>query len=158
MIEESARVVSVAPGLAWVETSRRSACGGCSASRGCGTSVVSQLFATRQNRFQVSDPIGVEVNDQVVIGIAESTLTQASLLAYLLPLVLLILSAYAAESTGAGEAVSALAGILGVGLGLWITGRLTNVGSWSERSRPLLLRRSDTPAFVAPPMSVGANS
>jgi len=158
MIEESARVIGVAPGLAWVETSRRSACGACSASQGCGTSVVSKLFAARSNRLQVSDAIGVEIGDLVIVGIADSALTQASLLAYLLPLVILIFAAYAAELAGAAEPFSALAGILGLCFGIWIIGRLTNATTWSEKTRPVLLRRSETPALVAPlPMPTAAN-
>lgn len=157
MIEESARVVGVAPGLAWVETSRRAACGACAASQGCGTSVVSKLFAARSNRLQVSDAIGVEIGDQVVIGIADSTLTRASMLAYLLPLVTLILATYTAELAGAGEAFGAMAGILGLCLGIWITGRLTNVAAWSERNRPVLLRKSETPALVTPPTPARAD-
>jgi sigma-E factor negative regulatory protein RseC len=151
MIEEGARVVSVAPGLAWVETSRRSACGSCHSSEGCGTSAVSKLFPARTNRLQVADAIGVEIGDQVVIGIAEDALTRASLLAYLLPLVTLILAAGGAELAGAGEGAGVLLGILGLFIGIWIAGRSSGGAPGPEGYWPLLLRRADASACIAPP-------
>jgi sigma-E factor negative regulatory protein RseC len=141
VIEEDARVLSVEPGAAWVETERRSSCSSCSASAGCGTSVVAKLLGGGTNRLRVSDGIGVEVGDRVVIGISDSALTRASLLAYLLPLVALMLTAFAAQSAGAEDGVVALIGILGLALGLLVTGRLTGGASARERYRPVLLHR-----------------
>jgi sigma-E factor negative regulatory protein RseC len=141
VIEEDARVLSVEPGFAWVETERRSSCSSCSASSGCGTSVVATLFGERTNRLRVSDDIGVEVGERVVIGISDSALTRASLLAYLLPLVALMLSAFATRRAGAEDGVVALIGILGLALGLLVTGRLTGGVSARDRFQPVLLRR-----------------
>lgn len=156
MIEEKARVLSVEAGLAWVETTRRSSCSGCSASSGCGTSVVAGIFGERRNRLQVRDPIGVEAGDQVVIGIADSALTRASLLAYLLPLATLMLSAFAAQTAGAGEEMVALVGILGLAIGLLVTGRLAGDASAAGRYRPLLLRRLDSRGIRIPgPIGTG---
>ena len=148
MIEEDARVVAVAPGVAWVETTRKSACGACSASSGCGTSVVAKLFGERAHRLQVADPVGVEIGDTVVIGIADGILTRASLLTYLLPLIGLMAAAFFAQSAGAGEGGSALAGVLGLCAGLWLTARLTGGAAGRERYRPLLLRRAEPPGVL----------
>jgi sigma-E factor negative regulatory protein RseC len=141
MIEERARVVAVRPGFAWVESTRKSACGTCTASSGCGTAVVAKLFGERVNRLQVADNIGVQVGDRVVIGIADGTLTRASLAAYVLPLLALMLAAFLAQSAGADEGGSALFGTLGLGVGLWVTGRLTGGPGGRERYRATLLRR-----------------
>jgi sigma-E factor negative regulatory protein RseC len=108
MIEQDAAVVTVADGLAWVETRRASTCGSCSVSGGCGTAVVAKLLGEGPNRFSVTDPIGVAVGDPVVIGIADTALTRASLLAYLLPLVAMITTVFLAQRAGAGEALTAL--------------------------------------------------
>lgn len=150
MIEEEAQVLSVDTGLAWVETARRSSCSRCSVSSGCGTSVVAKLFGERTNRLMVSDGIGVGVGDRVVIGIADSALTRASLLAYLLPLMTLMVTAFGAQIAGAEDEVAALIGILGLALGLWITGRLTGGASAREHYRPVLLRRLAPPGICVP--------
>jgi sigma-E factor negative regulatory protein RseC len=141
MIEESALVVAVEPGFAWVETRRRSACTSCAVSSHCGTSAISKLFGARVSRLRVRDGIGVEVGDRVVIGLAEGALTRASLLAYLVPLIALMLVASAARTAGVGEGLSALAGLLGLCLGLWASGRLTGGAVGRRGYRPLLLRR-----------------
>ena len=150
MIEESARVVAVAPGYAWVDARRRSACVSCKVASECSTSAVAKLFGVRANRLRVSDAIGVDVGDLVVIGIAESTLTRASLLAYLFPLFALMLGAYGAQTVGAGEGISALTGILGLCLGMWVAGRRTGAAAGRDAYRPVLLRRSGESLRVVP--------
>ena len=150
MIEERARVVAVGPGSAWVESTRRSACGSCHASSGCGTAVVAKLFGDKVNRLQVADPLGVQVGDRVVIGIADGTLTCASLLAYVLPLLALMIVALLAQSAGASEGGSALFGIVGLCVGLWVTGRLTGGAAGRERYRPTLLRRVEPDGIAVP--------
>lgn len=157
MIEEKARVLAAGPGVAWVETARKSACGACSASSGCGAALVVRVCGGQVNRLQVTDDIGLEVGDAVVIGIADHTLIRASLLAYLWPLATLMLSAFIAEAAGASEEFSVLAGILGLCAGLWVVGRLTGGASGRVRYRPVVLRRTD-PSPIAVPMGRIANS
>jgi sigma-E factor negative regulatory protein RseC len=156
VIREDARVLSVETGFAWVEIPRRSSCSRCSASSSCGTSVVAKLLGERTNRLRVSDGIGVEVGDRVVIGIADSALTRASVLAYLLPLAALMLTAFAAQTAGAEDGVVALTGILGLALGLWVTGRLTGGASARERYRAVLLHRLAPQGICVPgPSTMG---
>jgi hypothetical protein len=106
----------------------------------------------------VTDGIGVEVGDRVVIGIADSALNRASVLAYLLPLVALMLAAFAAQTAGAADGFVALAGILGLALGLWSTGRLTGGASTGERFRPVILRGLDPQVSRVPGPSTGGSS
>ncbi len=141
MIEEHAFVEAVGPGVAWVASARKSACGNCAASSGCGTSVVAKLFGERINRFQVADAVGVQVGERVVVGIADGIVTRASLVAYLLPVLALMLVAFLAQAAGMGEGGSALLGILGLCAGLWTTGRLVGGAAGRERYRPVVLRR-----------------
>jgi len=150
MIEESAQVVEARAGYAWVETRRRSACGSCSVGGACGTSVIAKLIGNRSHRFRVRDDLGVLPGEQVVIGIPDATLTRASLTAYLLPLLALMGTAVLAQALGAGEGLTALAGLLGLGLGMALAGRSSIRGR--ERYRPLLLRRApDRPRLVGMP-------
>lgn len=90
MIEETSRVIAVKHGQAFVSALRQSSCGHCSARAGCGTSVLSRYVGRRSMEMWVDDPIGVEVNDEVVIQMHEGGLLKASFLLYLLPLLLFI--------------------------------------------------------------------
>jgi sigma-E factor negative regulatory protein RseC len=141
MIEESATVVSRDGGLAWVETSRRSACGGCGHGRGCPSSVLGRLLTPdASNRLAVADDLGVHVGDRVVIGIPDRLLVRASAAAYLLPLAALVAAAGIAESLRAPELGVAAAGIAGLAVGLRLTGRLTGGAAARRRYQPVLLR------------------
>ncbi|HSO83312.1 SoxR reducing system RseC family protein [Thiocapsa sp.] len=141
MIETPATVVAVKPGVAWVEAVRQSACGSCGSAGSCGTSVVAKLFGAPRRRLRIEDAQGLRVGEQVVIGIPDGTLVRASFVAYLIPLVLLIAAAGLATHLGAGEGSVALIGIGGLGIGLWLSGRLTGGRSARERYRPVLVRR-----------------
>jgi len=141
MMEEQGTVVAREDGTVWVETSRRSACHGCGQSAGCGTSLFGRLFSSSPNVLVLDDPLGVDIGDRVVIGIPDTLLVRASLAAYVLPLVTLIAAAGMAEWLGAADLVVALAGIVGLGAGLLLTGRLTGGADARDRYRPVLLRR-----------------
>lgn len=141
MIETPATVVDVKPGVAWVETVRQSACGHCESAGSCGTSVLAKLFGAPRSRLRIDDAQGLRVGEQVVIGIPDGTLVRASFVAYLIPLVFLIAAAGLATRLGVGEGGVALLGICGLGIGLWLSGRITGGPSARERYRPVLVRR-----------------
>lgn len=141
MIETPATVVDVKSGVAWVETVRQSACGKCGSAGSCGTSVFAKLFGAPRSRLRIEDAQGLRIGEQVVIGIPDGTLVRASFVAYLIPLVFLIAAAGLATRLGAGEGSVALIGLAGLGIGLWLSGRLTGGPSARERYRPVLVRR-----------------
>jgi sigma-E factor negative regulatory protein RseC len=99
-------------------------------------------MSAAHDRVQVSDPIGVKVGDAVVVGIAEGALIRASLLAYLLPLLFLIVAAYGVRTAGGAEGVSALVGILALCFGIWMAPGLAHRLSGQDEYRPRLLERS----------------
>jgi sigma-E factor negative regulatory protein RseC len=141
MIETPATVVELGPGVAWVETVRQSACGHCASAGNCGTSVLAKLFGSSRSRLKIDDAQGLRVGERVLIGIPDGILVRASLVAYLLPLVVLIAAAGVATRLGAGEGAVALIGVAGLGIGLWLSGRLTGGQSARRRYRPVLVRR-----------------
>ncbi|MES9975722.1 MAG: SoxR reducing system RseC family protein, partial [Candidatus Thiodiazotropha sp.] len=93
MIEEPATVISIDDEHAVVETEQRPACGACANAGGCSTSVLSGLFKRRHNRLRVFNPIHARPGQRVIIGLQENALLKVSFLAYLLPLVCMILMA-----------------------------------------------------------------
>ena len=141
VIEETATVVAVTPGHAWVEASRRSACGHCGHSDHCGTGALAKLLRHGSNRLCIADPVGLHPGEGVRIAISADTLIRASLIAYLLPLLTLIAAAGLATAGGLAEGTVALLGLVGLGLGLWLSGRLTGGTEGRERYRPSLVER-----------------
>jgi sigma-E factor negative regulatory protein RseC len=146
MIEETAIVVAHEPGLAWVETPRRNACGTCGQGKDCGAALLGRLFTRGANQLALEDHLGVASGERVVIGIPDALLIRAALLAYLLPLLTLVLGAAWAQWLRLEDIGVALMGIAGLGAGIWLTGHLTGGAQGRQRYRPILLRREPASA------------
>lgn len=148
MIEESALVVSTEGDHARLEIDRRSSCGACAASGACGGSLFGKWLARRPLEVRAKNPVGACPGEWVVVGLADEVLTQASLIAYLTPVLSLILGAGVGQAFG-GE----LAAILGGGSGILVG--LVGVARFSAQRRDMpgfeavILRRSvDLPLRV----------
>lgn len=116
MIEENALVARVEGDAAEVVTQRRSACGSCAASGGCGTSLLAAWFPQRQLRFTLHNSIGARAGDSVVVGLDEAYLQRGAMLLYAVPLLGLLLGAVAGEQLAATSSVHAELGAVGGGL------------------------------------------
>lgn len=124
VVEETATVVAVEEGFAWVEASRRSACGHCESASTCGAGALAEFFRAGSNRLRVADAIGLQPGERVRIGVSSSTLLRAAAAAYLLPLGLLILAAGLGTLLGLAEGAVAALGVGALLAGLWLGERL----------------------------------
>ncbi len=139
MLEESAHVVEVHDGVLIAETQSRSGCSHCSTSSSCSTSVVAKLFGVRRNRLVMANSLNARPGDQVVIGIPDQVLVRASLMAYLLPLVVMLVVTAMGDLAGINELLLSLLALVGLVMGFftvrWVSRRRT-----SQRYEPRLLR------------------
>ncbi|HEB82042.1 MAG TPA: Fis family transcriptional regulator [Gammaproteobacteria bacterium] len=121
MVEEQAQVIEVRGSQLMLEAQTQSACGNCSASKGCGTSVLSKVLGRKFSRFQAKNTVNARAGDTVVVGLSEEALLKASLVMYLVPILGMILVALLADSLLAASvdsrdlwiAASALLGLAG---------------------------------------------
>jgi len=148
VIEESAMVTRTADGIAWVQTQRKTACGGCSLNKGCGVSVLDKLLGDRSSILQVINPVSAEQGDEVVIGIREDALVTGSLVVYMIPLLTMILFAVfgAAVVTPwvgfSAEGISIVMALLGLIIGFgWVSGFSRRV-KHDFRYQPVILRKT----------------
>ncbi len=141
MIEATGHVIASADGQVLVEVPRRSSCSACGSAGGCGVSTLAKLFGGGSTRLAVSDGLGLRPGDQVVVGIGDGTLVQASLLAYLLPILAMAAAAILAGQAGGGDLASALAAVAGLGIGLLGSARLTASPRLRGSFQPVLIRR-----------------
>jgi sigma-E factor negative regulatory protein RseC len=97
---ETGRVVAIEADAVWVETIRRSACGGCAAQKGCGQALLNRGSDKRSGRIRVLPgalPASqLSIDDEVVIDIADDTILRGSLVAYGIPLSAMVTGAIAA--------------------------------------------------------------
>jgi sigma-E factor negative regulatory protein RseC len=141
MIEATGRVMATGDGTAVVEIPRRSSCSSCASSGGCGVSTLAKLFSAGLTRVRIADPLGLRTGDRVAVGIGDGALAQASLLAYLLPILAMAAAAALAAQAGAGDIGSALAAALGLAGGLLLAVQLTRTRRVQSALRPVLIRR-----------------
>ena len=118
MIEETGKVLSVEEGFADVETIRTSSCTSCRARHGCGHHAIAQVSSANRMRIRAIDPISVEVGQNVVVGIPEDTLLQASVWMYFIPLLGLIGGAVLPSLLGGESGIAAVFSIIGLTAGL----------------------------------------
>ena len=147
MIEETGQVVAVQGDFAWIESERRSTCGGCSVRNGCGTAALARVLGRRRVRLRVLNPVNARVHDTVVVGIAESGLVRGSLAVYVAPLAALLGGALAGQFLGnyflaAGSDLAAICGaIAGLGAGLAWLRRFSRATEADKSYQPVILRR-----------------
>jgi len=89
-MEETARVVAVSGQLVTVEAQVKSSCTGCQQIDTCGSGQVAKAFPQKQIRFTAKTELAVNIDDWVVISIAEKQLLATAWQVYLWPLLGLI--------------------------------------------------------------------
>jgi sigma-E factor negative regulatory protein RseC len=146
MIEEQAQVVEKNGDQLVLQAQTRSSCGGCAASKGCGTSVLAKVVGRKFSRFHADNSVDAEVGDTVIVGISEDALLRGSLVMYMIPIMGMLVFALVseqlvdmlAENRDLLIAGSGIAGLVtGSLLSRWYFQRRVNV----HRFRPVVLRK-----------------
>lgn len=139
-------VVGKSGGEVIVETQAISACSHCS-STACASSILSALFENRRNRLTVADSMNPRQGQQVSIGIEDDVLVKASIIAYLLPLIIMLVMIACVRALGSGEIVQVATGMAGLASGLLLMHYLTTSNRLSGYFSPRLTRCDDTTMF-----------
>ncbi|AZZ44478.1 SoxR reducing system RseC family protein [Stutzerimonas zhaodongensis] len=141
MIEETGRVVALAPGAVWVETERSSTCSGCSVRSGCGQGLVDRLgIRERRGLILALCDLRLSVGDTVVVGIRESVLLHGAVLVYLFPLIMLFIFAVVASQLSAPEPYVMLAGLGGFLVAWLLVRKRSQQTSIDPALQPVVLR------------------
>lgn len=123
MLAETGKVVRFDGDSVWVRTIRHSVCGSCQARIGCGQRLLNQLVGVSEDIRVRLNPLAVseiKEGDLIEIGIEEGAIVAASMLAYGVPLLSLILSIILAEIAGASGVVLLLFCVIGLGAGVLV--------------------------------------
>ena len=154
MIEEQGRVVALQNDWVWVETQRKTACGQCSVNKGCGTSVLADVFGKKANSIAVIKTLPVKIGDEVIIGIEENSLVKGSLLIYTLPLIFLIAFGLLGEVVSAqillsnSDAMTVLFAIMGLVIGFFWLKHISLRLRMDPRYQPKLLQIKNNVTFT----------
>lgn len=141
MLETPALVVETDQAAALVEADFGGGCGsGMCAKGGCGAAVLAQIFSRNpRGPMRVGNPIQARIGERVIVGVEEGMLVRSTLLAYLLPLALLLGGALAGRA-GGGDGLAAVGALLGLAIG-WGLARLLG-RRLLQSAQPVILRRA----------------
>ena len=155
MITENAVVVSVSHSETWIETQRKSVCGQCSASKGCGTSVLSKVMGNKLSKMKAINKIDAQAGDEVVVGLNEQMLLKGAFMTYMMPLLYLFLFAFAGQALSINlqlqnnEIIVVLFSIFGFYIGLRQLKKFSISIGEDENYQPVILKKADrTSVFV----------
>ncbi|WP_180125073.1 SoxR reducing system RseC family protein [Rhodoferax sp. BLA1] len=149
LIKGLARVVGVQGDQVWLATEAPAACGSCATQSACGSGK-----AKRGASWCVPRDLGpgqplLALGEQVLVGVDRAALTRASLTAYALPLVTMLVAASALQTAGdAVAAVAALAGLLAGAAAARVLAR-----RWREALVPVVLGRASNASGSSCPSS-----
>lgn len=146
MIEQTATVIDVEGDQLVVETVPQSSCQSCAVKSGCGTSVLSGTVGRKVVHFRVKNSVAASKGDRVVLGLPEDALVKGSLIVYLLPLLLMIITAlgvdaYLPEDETNRDALIATASLLSVMGSIFVGRFLLRNSVGSKTYTPVLIRR-----------------
>lgn len=141
-LETRATVVRIEGQSAFVESAQTGSCGQCNG-KGCGAAKLSKAFCSESRQFQVDNPIGAAVGDQVVVSVADGAVLRGIGLVYLLPLALLVAgaalgSAMAVQDDVQRDGYAAMGAAAGLVSGFFLSRWLDSMQS---RRLPCIVRR-----------------
>ena len=147
MVEEQGVIVSLEGHMANVAPLSQTGCQSCSSSGACGTSLLKPLFGNKQRMLAAENTIDAQPGDQVVIGLNRTALVLASLMVYLLPLILLVAGAISGAAIAntfsfeKAEPVSILCGLGAASMTFIIVRRIVKSAYFSAFFEPVILNR-----------------
>ena len=154
MITENATVVFVKDNETLIETSRKSSCEQCSASAGCGTSVLSKVMGKKLSRMNAINEIDAQIGDEVIIGLSEKTLLKTAFMTYMLPLLYLFLFAVLGKvisnqlQINNSEFIIVGFSFFGFYLGLKKLKIFSDTILQNKNYQPVILKKADQPSVL----------
>ncbi len=121
-MKEQAVIVALEGDSVWVQTRRQSSCTSCSARHGCGQGLITQVLPGRehciralvdsrlQSQLALGDTVSITVPDEVIL--------RASMVVYMVPLLLLIVGAFSGTFVVPGDGGAISGGVIGLLLGV----------------------------------------
>ncbi len=137
LIEGLARVVGVDGEHVWLTAEQPSACSSCGTRSKCGSGSARRVASWRAPGSLGPGQMPLVLGDSVHVGVDRRALTRASLTAYVLPLVTMLIAASALQEAGDGVAIAAAL----AGLSLGVAAARALARRWRDALVPMVLGR-----------------
>lgn len=121
MLYETGLVSDLIGELAVVQTQNQMACASCKVVDTCGNGIVEKYLSGKIFSSEVYNSLNAKIGDQVILEIPKSSVTKASIIVYLVPLLSFILFASVASLFSYSENILILISLAGLALGFAVT-------------------------------------
>lgn len=145
MIEQQAIILALDPqtenkSLASIEVVRKTACGLCGKTRGCGNAIWGKMFAHKTTSFKAENTIDAQVGQSVIIGIDENAVMKSALLLYMVPLVTMFIGAILVSQIHESDVAAIVGAVSGLLVGyFWVKAHITG-RVYYQNQQPKILR------------------
>jgi len=139
LAEEPATVSFVKGGYAYLKTENASACSSCSAKSSCGSKTLS--LSDAEYTLRVKNTLNLKKGDSVVLALESNTLLFGTIIIYILPLLMLFISAFIAKVL-VGEIASIFGGVLGLLGGLIFIRKFIFNSKIAKQFEPTIIYKS----------------
>ena len=136
MLEDQAIVTRVEGRQVYIKSMQGSACGHCLERQSCGTALYAKGLPHRE--LALISELNLSAGDRVVVGIEERHLLLASLLMYLLPLLVMLLCTGLFEGS---DQTTALIALSSLGAGLFLINHHQKRITWHIMAPPRIIRK-----------------
>ena len=133
MLQETAIVSKINGKFASIVTKNQLACGSCELSSSCGNGLVEKYLSGKVFVSQVVNSLNAKVGDRVIIVIPVSSITKASLISYLLPILTLFIFSVTGEKMGSNQIVTIILALFGLFTGFMITKYYNHISKNQEQ-------------------------
>jgi sigma-E factor negative regulatory protein RseC len=120
LLEAEAVVEMVRGDFVYISVYSNEGCKGCGKADACHTADLASLFGKRNKLVQINNDFDATTGERIVVGIQERALLQASFLAYVLPIIIMIIVAVSIKMAGLPDIFAAIGAMAGLVLGLVI--------------------------------------
>ncbi len=141
-MEKTGRVARTDGASAVVEIdSEGGGCGRCDLPGGCRSGILTQMFRKPCREFSVTNDIGAQEGDRVLVSIEHGTLSVLSLIVYGLPVISMLVGAFlgqrfASNPIGSEDQLAPiLCGLIGLFVGVAVAFCLVHLSSSAARPR-----------------------
>ena len=143
MIEEKAVVISSNAQYAWVSPVQSPKCSGCTSASSCSTSFLSTILERKSQRtVRIDNLDNVSAGDHVIVGIHSVNLVWSTMLAYLLPIICLLIFALIGH-VFFSEVVSIFLGFFGLFFGLVAANKTASNAAVCAKLVPVMLAKTN---------------
>lgn len=121
MLKEEGLVTQVMGNIATVITKNQLACSSCKVAESCGNGIVEKYLSGKTFTSQIKNRLNAQVGDTVIIQIPKSSITNASLIVYFIPLLGIMLFTVVASLLNQTENIIIMYSLIGLAFSLLVT-------------------------------------